>query len=129
MEWCSDINERLVEKVAINACINPLTAIHGVKNGSLLRDPYWTHTTQIISEVSDILVELGYSQIVTRLEHTVRTVIADTADNTSSMLNDVLAGRRSEVDSILGWLLNRSDRVHPELQALLSRMKSIELTQ
>ena len=129
VEWCSDINERLVEKVAINACINPLTAIHGVKNGSLLRDPYWTHTTQIISEVSDILGELGYSQIVTRLEHTVRTVIADTADNTSSMLNDVLAGRRSEVDSILGWLLNRSERVHPELQALLSQMKSIELTQ
>ena len=128
LEWCSDINERLVEKVAINACINPLTAVHGVKNGALLSEPYLARAEQIIAEVENILTELGYAQLASRIERTVRTVMADTADNTSSMLSDVMAGRRTEVDSIVGWLLDRSKGDHPELQALLSQLQSIEPT-
>ena len=128
LEWCSDIHERLVEKVAINACINPLTAVHGVRNGALLSEPYQARADQIIAEVENILTELGYAQLASRLDQTVRTVMADTADNTSSMLSDVMAGRRTEVDSIVGWLLDRSKRDHPELQALLSQLQSIEPT-
>ena len=116
LEWCNDINERLVEKVAINACINPLTAIHGVKNGALLSEPYQARVDQIIAEVENILTELGYAQLASRIERTVRTVMADTADNTSSMLSDVMAGRRTEVDSIVGWLLDRSKGDHPNFK-------------
>ena len=126
LEWCSDINERLVEKVAINACINPLTAVHGVKNGALLIDPYQTKADQIIAEVSSILIEIGYSQLASRFNQTVRTVMADTAENTSSMLSDVMAGRRTEVDSILGWLLQQSEQEHPALQAMLNQLESVE---
>ena len=126
LEWCSDINERLVEKVAINACINPLTAVHRVKNGALLSDPHHAMADQIIAEVSSILIEIGYSQLASRLNQTVRTVMADTAENTSSMLSDVMAGRRTEVDSIVGWLLQQSEREHPALQAMLNHLKSIE---
>lgn len=128
LEWCNDINERLVEKVAINACINPLTAVHGVKNGGLLSDPYRAMSAQIINEVADILIELGYSQLASRLAQTVRTVMADTAENTSSMLSDAMEGRRTEVDSIVGWLLHQSKREYPALQALLSQLQSIEPT-
>ena len=127
LEWCNDINERLIEKVAINACINPLTAVHGVKNGALLDETYQTKSTQIIAEVADILTELGHPKLATRLDQTVQTVMADTAENTSSMLSDVMAGRRTEVDSIVGWLLQRSEREHPALQAMLNHLKSIEL--
>ena len=67
LEWCNDINERLVEKVAINACINPLTAVHGVKNGALLSEPYLARAEQIIAEVENILTELGYAQLASRL--------------------------------------------------------------
>ena len=128
LEWCNDINERLIEKVAINACINPLTAVHGVKNGALLDEPYQAKSTQIIAEVADILTELGHPELAARLNQTVQTVMADTAENTSSMLSDVMAGRRTEVDSIVGWLLQQSEREHPALQAMLNHLKSIELT-
>ena len=126
LEWCNDINERLIEKVAINACINPLTAVHSVKNGALLDEPYQAKSTQIIAEVADILTELGHPELATRLDQTVQTVMADTAENTSSMLSDVMAGRRTEVDSIVGWLLQQSEREHPALQAMLNHLKSIE---
>ena len=128
LEWCSDINERLVEKVAINACINPLTAVHRVKNGALLSDPYHAMADQIIAEVSSILIEIGYSQLASRLNRTVQTVMVDTAENTSSMLSDVMAGRRTEVDSIVGWLLQQSEQEHAALQAMLNQLKSIEPT-
>ena len=128
LEWCNDINERLIEKVAINACINPLTAVHGVKNGALLDEPYQAKSTQIIAEVADILTELGHPELAARLDQTVQTVMADTAENTSSMLSDVMAGRRTEVDSIVGWLLQQSEREHPALRAMLNHLKSIELT-
>lgn len=128
LEWCNDINERLIEKVAINACINALTAVHGVKNGALLDEPYQAKGTQIIAEVADILTELGHPELAARLDKTVQTVMADTAENTSSMLSDVMAGRRTEVDSIVGWLLQQSEREHPALQAMLNHLKSIELT-
>ena len=117
-----------LRKVAINACINPLTAVHGVKNGALLSEPYLARAEQIIAEVENILTELGYAQLASRLDQTVRAVMADTADNTSSMLSDVMAGRRTEVDSIVGWLLHRSKREHAELQAMLNQLQSIEPT-
>ena len=126
LEWCNDINERLIEKVAINACINPLTAVHGVKNGALLDKTYQAKSTQIIAEVADILTELGHPKLAARLDQTVQTVMADTAENTSSMLSDVMAGRRTEVDSIVGWLLQQSEREHPALQAMLHHLKSME---
>ena len=126
LEWCSDISERLVEKVAINASINPLTAVHGVKNGALLSEPYQAKADQIIAEVSSILIEMGYSQLASRLNQTVRTVVADTAENTSSMLSDVMAGRRTEADSIVGWLLQQTEQKHPALQAMLNQLNSLE---
>ena len=126
LEWCTDINERLVEKVAINACINPLTAIHGVKNGALLGEPYLAQSEQIIGEVSDVLIELGYSKLAAELGYKVRSVILDTSENTSSMLSDVIAERRTEVDSILGWLLDQTQQIRPNLSALLSEVRSME---
>ena len=126
IEWCDDINKKLVEKVAINACINPLTAVHGVKNGALLGATFQPQSAEIIAEISDILIELGQPHLASRLESTVRQVMADTAENTSSMLSDVMAGRRTEVDSILGWLLNQSENTHPILRALLIQLQSIE---
>ena len=100
--------------------------MYRVKNGALLSEEFKAQSSLVTSEVVAILEELGHTKLASGLHNTVRAVITDTSENTSSMLSDVLAGRRSEADSILGWLLNQSTHDQPTLRALLSQLQSIE---
>ena len=123
------MTERLVEKVAINCCINPLTAIHRVKNGELRSEIHRDHVTTVISEVSSVLDELGYPALSIELGRRVYEVMNDTAENQSSMLNDVMAGRRTEADTIVGWLLRQTKRDLPALTALATQLRALEPNQ
>lgn len=129
LSWRVDMTERLVEKVAINCCINPLTAIHRVKNGELRSEIHRDHVTTVISEVSSVLDELGYPALSIELGRRVYEVMNDTAENQSSMLNDVMAGRRTEADTIVGWLLRQTKRDLPALTALATQLRALEPNQ
>ena len=129
LSWRVDMTERLIEKVAINCCINPLTAIHRVKNGELRSEIHRDHVTTVISEVSSVLDELGYPALSIELGRRVYEVMNDTAENQSSMLNDVMAGRRTEADTIVGWLLRQTKRDLPALTALATQLRALEPNQ
>ena len=129
LSWRADMTERLIEKVAINCCINPLTAVHRVKNGELLSETHREQVTTVISEVSSVLDDLGYPTLSIELEQRVYEVMTDTAENRSSMLNDVMAGRRTEADAIVGWLLRQTKRELPALTELATQLKSLEPNQ
>ena len=129
LSWRVDMTERLIEKVAINSCINPLTAVHRVKNGELLSESHRDQVTTIISEVSSVLNEVGYPTLSLELGRRVHEVMTDTAENRSSMLNDVMAGRRTEADAIVGWLLRQTKRDLPALRDLATQLKALEPNQ
>jgi 2-dehydropantoate 2-reductase len=129
LSWRVDMTERLVEKVAINCCINPLTAVHRVKNGELLSEIHRDQVTTVISEVSSVLDDLGYPALSMELGQRVHEVMTDTAENRSSMLNDVMAGRRTEADAIVGWLLRQTKRELPALTALATQLRALEPNQ
>ena len=129
LSWRVDMTERLIEKVAINCCINPLTAVHRVKNGELLSELHRDQVAIVISEVSSVLDDLGYPTLSIELGQRVYEVITDTAENRSSMLNDVMAGRRTEADAIVGWLLRRTKRELPALTALATQLRALEPNQ
>ena len=61
---------------------------------------------QAIDEVSQVLAYANHGTLASTLGHTVEQVLAATATNTSSMRADLIAHRRTEVDDILGFLLN-----------------------
>jgi len=103
--WESDIREVLLAKVALNAVINPLTAIHGVENGALLHPPLKDQTDRITAEVQSLLHAGGANHIAATLPDSVRTVCAQTAQNHSSMRVDMERGEPTEIDAIVGWLL------------------------
>ena len=103
--WESDIREVLLAKVALNAVINPLTAIHGVENGALLHPPLKDQTDGITAEVQSLLRAGGADHIAAALPGSVRTVCTETAQNHSSMRVDIERGEPTEIEAIVGWLL------------------------
>jgi 2-dehydropantoate 2-reductase len=133
VSWVTDIEQCLIEKVAINACINPLTAANTIRNGELLAPKYRPLLDEVISEVESILTAINQSKISTNLRSRVYQVISDTAENRSSMATDVRNKRKTEIDEIVGWLLNheairQTDLPLPVLRKLNESVKSIEPT-
>jgi len=133
VSWVTDIEQRLIEKVAINACINPLTAANTIRNGELLAPEYHPFLDEVIAEVESILMAMNQTEISTNLRSRVHQVISDTAENRSSMATDVQNKRKTEINEIVGWLLDheairRADITLPVLRKLNASVKSIEPT-
>lgn len=99
-----DMSRRLWEKLAVNAGINATTALARVENGTLLDSPAIDTARAAARETARAAQQEGINvrekQCITAIEE----VIDATADNRSSMLQDVRAGQRTEVDSINGYV-------------------------
>ena len=125
-QWEPDIRSVLLAKVALNAVINPLTAIHGVSNGDLFAPLLREITAQSIEEVQRLLLAAGEAEIAATLPHRVRTVCEMTASNHSSMRVDMENGKQTEIDAIVGWLLTAlvaDPPATPHLRALYDAVK------
>ncbi|XTZ37472.1 2-dehydropantoate 2-reductase [Salmonella enterica] len=125
--WHNNIRPALWRKLAVNCAINPLTALRECKNGDLLQLPQ--EVAQITYEVAAVIEREGHHISPEDLLDYVNQVIVNTADNFSSMLQDVRALRHTECDYITGYLLKRA-RVHgiavPENARLYEMMKRKE---
>ena len=120
-EWETGIRSVLLGKVALNAVINPLTALHGVTNGNLMQPPLRAITEDVIKEVQSLLCSADDGEIASALPARVRAVCNSTAANHSSMRVDMESGRRTEIDAIVGWLLS-SFTPHPPATPILSEL-------
>ena len=124
--WDRHIARALWSKLAINCIINPLTALHRCRNGELAQRSELAEQVGILcDEVATISRAAGFADIANTLESTVATVIAGTAGNRSSMLQDVDSGRPTEIDYITGYLLKVAAQQGisaPHNRALLERI-------
>jgi 2-dehydropantoate 2-reductase len=106
----ADMPRRRYEKLAVNAGINGPSALARLSNGATLDGPGGEVAREAAREVARVAradgVGLGEDEAVAAVER----VAADTADNRSSMREDVAAGRRTEVDAIYGAVADRADR-------------------
>lgn len=97
-------------KLLVNAAINPLTALLRVPNGGLLADPArgLLHAAMAegvrVSEAAEI--RLPYEDPTTYVEEVCRR----SAENYSSMLQDILRHRPTEIEAINGALLREGER-------------------
>jgi 2-dehydropantoate 2-reductase len=96
------------EKVAVNAGINPITALLNIPNGAILKIPEARQLMRdLVVEAVKVASTEGY-----RFEHSVVEVAErtcqDTAENISSMLQDIRAGKQTENDAISGEIVRRA---------------------
>ena len=112
----SDIAGVLWSKAAVNAAINPLSALLGWPNGRLAASaPTQALMRQLAEEVGAVAAALGHP--VEAPGALALAVAAKTGGNLSSMLQDVRAGRPTEIEAITGSILRRAASVHQELPA------------
>lgn len=103
--WDPDILTALWRKLAINCAINPLTALHRCVNGALLEPPLDREVAVLCEEIVVIGNAVGQEAAVAGLPARVDEVLRRTAANRSSMLQDILAGRGTEIDYLNGYLV------------------------
>lgn len=114
----------LKEKLVVNATINSLTSVLKVKNGELISDPYFKKLLyELFLEVIDVLNERDVDGLWL---HVVK-ICENTAGNVSSMYKDVKEGRQTEIDSILGYLIDHAyGKNIPYIRFLYYAVKGIE---
>ncbi|MFK7829212.1 MAG: 2-dehydropantoate 2-reductase [Congregibacter sp.] len=124
--WECPIDQALGRKFALNCVINPLTATMRCRNGDLLHDGVANaELSALCAETEPVLRNLGLWQGDGALLTEAVRVCAATANNQSSMLQDVLAGRETEIAYLNAELLRRTLRSDVELplnQMLCSRL-------
>lgn len=121
-----DMPPRLWSKLAVNAGINPVTALTRLKNGDAV-----VNAEEIIQaaahEAGRVAEEHGFD-LGEVADEAVR-VAEETAENESSMLQDVRRCRRTEIDAINGYIVGESDDMGvatPVNQVLYSLIKGLE---
>jgi 2-dehydropantoate 2-reductase len=113
----SNYYEMLIKKLVVNAIINPLTALLKVPNGEIIQNDHYLRAAQnLFSEISEIL-KLENAE---RYFHQVKEVCQKTANNRSSMLKDIEQNNQTEVDAIIGFILEEAER--KKLKAPISQM-------
>ena len=95
-------------KLAINAVINPLSALLGVPNGELVA--LRSTTRQLVLETSAVARRVGQPLDPRETLAKVRASMRQTSENTSSMLQDVRGGKPTEIDWINGAIVRLADR-------------------
>jgi len=107
----SDIDAIRWKKLIINCAINPLSALHGLPNGQLPKNPSIVHDMmEIVMEgvavAQKVGVPLNYGEMWASVLDTCRA----TAENRSSMLEDVTNGRTTEIEAINGSMVRLGEQ-------------------
>ena len=129
-----DIRQRLWQKLAVNATINPLVALNGVRNGELRGEAYAGRVVTVVKEVAAIMRAEGIAppegeQGEKSWLALVWKVVENTASNKASMLQDIEALRPTERGAIMAPLVESAQRhglTSKELQALDAEIAELE---
>jgi 2-dehydropantoate 2-reductase len=125
-----DIEGLLWSKLIINVGINALTAITALNNGRLI-EYEWTHeilrdaVTEAVKVAKRKRIKLIFDDPLGKVE----SVCEATAKNISSMLQDVLKGKRTEIDFINGVIIRQAHSLGiptPVNEVLYRLVKTIE---
>lgn len=107
-----DIHRWVWRKLAVNAAINPLTALAGVENSAIATDPALRQAAsalaaEVVAVAEAHHVAIDRNEILAAVDEVARA----TGSNRSSMLVDLETGQRTEIDAINGAIISEAIRV------------------
>lgn len=127
---------QLLLKIVVNSCINPTTAIKNKNfrftNGMLLNKDDLELIKQVCLECFNVFSSYGWigSELSYKiLEDAVIDTIKATSDNISSMSQDVINGKMTEIDFINGWIVKKGRKANvctPICEHLWSQIRQIQ---
>ncbi|MEM2804786.1 MAG: ketopantoate reductase C-terminal domain-containing protein, partial [Zestosphaera sp.] len=98
-------------KLAVNAAINPLTALYEVKNKFIAIDENLSRiAAMVVAEVQEVAEKYGVKMPTDPLGEVMRVAKA-TGENYSSMLQDIMHKKKTEIDYINGEVVVRGREV------------------
>ncbi|MCH1587678.1 MAG: 2-dehydropantoate 2-reductase [Flavobacteriales bacterium] len=120
-----DVHSMVWDKLMLNLTVNPLAALAGLNNGELLSAELFSTCMEVYREAANVaraerihvLDELAF-------EHRLRQVLESTAENECSMLQDLKAGRPTEMASLNHAVVTLAERhgLHLPLNQALAAM-------
>ena len=125
----ADIAAARLVKLLVNLALNPLAAIFRVSNGELLVPPQRRVLDALVDEAWPVLRAEGLPLDEKAARARVLAVATATGANRASMLQDVLAGRRTEIEAITGAFLTMATRhaaAAPTHRAVFTLVKLLE---
>ncbi|PKG80134.1 2-dehydropantoate 2-reductase [Shewanella sp. Actino-trap-3] len=125
IEWHQPVLPVLWQKLAINAVINPLTALNHCANGQLARAEYQPQIRAIIDELVQVAKYDGITLDKAAISARVYQVIDLTAANFSSMYQDIAHNRATEINEINGYICQQAKLDHlnvPINQSLVDKV-------
>ncbi|WP_415378616.1 ketopantoate reductase family protein [Halosimplex sp. TS25] len=122
----ADMPRRLWEKLAVNAGINAVTALVRAENGALSEGPAGVPARRAAVETAAVARERGIDLSDEAAASAVERVADATAANRSSMLQDIEAGERTEVDAINGAVVDRAEGPVPVNETLTALLRGWE---
>ena len=127
-----NIQDLIWSKLIINVGINALTAITGLKNGKLVEIPYTEKVLEkAVREAIAVAQARGITLTFKDPVEKVKSVCRATAGNVSSMLQDVLKKKRTEIDFINGAIVKEAGKFKIDVPVnciLTTLIKAIEET-
>jgi len=128
-EVVDDITTHVWNKLVINVGINALTAIYNCANGALLdKEETRERLAKAVSEAAAVARHLGLPIMKDPIAATLEVCKA-TANNISSMLQDIRNKRPTEIDSINGAVVGAGQMAGIEVsenERLVRQIKEIE---
>jgi 2-dehydropantoate 2-reductase len=107
-----DIQHIIWNKLFVNLSINTFTSITKAKIGSMIDNEYaWNYAEKMICEAIDVAEAEGHHFSYREVLNSIHKTCEDVAGGFPSMLQDIMNCRRTEVDAINGYVVDRA-RAH-----------------
>jgi len=128
IEFSPDFQRQQFLKLLVNAAINPITALTRWQNEVILSPALKSTVQAVVAEAVAVGSAEGLTVSEKEALELVLSVAEKTAANTSSMLQDVLRGRETEIEAINGYIVRRTEEhgiAAPVNETLYGMVKSI----